>query len=128
MRFVLTLIAVLAVGVGDAASQGGKAPTPIVRNQYELRTLSYADTFVLLRFERFSGRTWIYSMLRWQEIEEPGRTSVGNFDILLVPVGNVVSPLGVTVSSKDYRVFRIDRDTGITWTLIATRWEEVKER
>lgn len=100
----------------------GKAPTPVVRNWYELRYLPYGDNYVLMRFERFTGRTWVFTALRWQEIEE-GASAVppGHYEIHLIPVARSDSP-------REYRAFRIEQETGLTWLLTAQKWEEVKDR
>jgi len=131
---MIALAMVCAVAAGwtmfQSADAGGdkRGPTPVVRNHYELRSLPYADTFVLLRFEKYSGRVWRFNALRWDDIEETTAVPPGEYDVLLVPIGNPINPLGVAVTAKDYRTYRIEKETGRTWMIQANKWAEMKDR
>lgn len=123
---MLFLAALSVFGVVLSAAPGGdkKGPpvtSPVVTNQFELRSLPYADTYVLIRFDKYTGKAWTYTVMRWEDIEETGKVSTGTFDVVLVPLPNLLTP-------RDYRAFRINKETGTTWMLTVKKWELVQER
>jgi hypothetical protein len=71
--------------------------------------------WILLRYHRLNGSTWLADRGEWRPLEEQQAPSQGDYKVLLHRADQ---------DRKGYVAVRIDRNTGSTWWLNDTRWQE----
>lgn len=88
------------------------APSPIgtygIVSSYTAR-----KQWVLIRFDRQTGETWLANSSGWNALGEPSELAVSQYDVHLIRADQ---------DSKGYVASRIDQRTGDTWWLNKDRW------
>ncbi|RTE64282.1 hypothetical protein EH243_18195 [Amphritea opalescens] len=69
--------------------------------------------WVMIRYNRFSGESWISAANNWQPLAEEGSPSISSYDVQLIRANGDV---------KGYVAARIDHNTGESWWLNQTTW------
>lgn len=69
--------------------------------------------WVMIRFNRFSGESWISAANSWQPLEEEQAPPISSYDIQLLQANGDV---------KGYVAARIDHNSGDSWWLNQTTW------
>ena len=70
--------------------------------------------WVLIRFHRYTGETWLADQNQWHALEELVPTSTSEYDVVLLRADKDV---------KGYVAARIDRLSGETWWLKQNTWQ-----
>lgn len=83
--------------------------------RFELRTLCVGANYACVRFERYSGESWLLGNLTWQKIEEAAPIHRSEYEITLVAKG------------KDFDILRIDRRSGVTWGYTKGKWLRITQ-
>ncbi|WP_428035525.1 hypothetical protein [Amphritea sp.] len=74
--------------------------------------------WVMIRFNRFSGESWISAANRWQPLEEELAPPISSYDIQLLQANGDV---------KGYVAARIDHNSGDSWWLNQTTWVKYQQ-
>lgn len=69
--------------------------------------------WVMIRYNRFSGESWISAANDWQALDEEQAPPISSYDIQLLPANNDV---------KGYVAARIDHNSGNSWWLNQNTW------
>jgi hypothetical protein len=69
--------------------------------------------WVMIRYNRFSGESWISAANSWQPLAEEQSPSISSYDVQLLRANGDV---------KGYVAARIDHNTGESWWLNQTTW------
>ncbi|MDO6564949.1 hypothetical protein Q4488_16330 [Amphritea sp. 1_MG-2023] len=69
--------------------------------------------WVMIRYNRFSGESWISAANTWQPLEEQQTPTISSYDIQLLRANSDV---------KGYVAARIDHNTGDSWWLNQNTW------
>ncbi|MDX2422630.1 MAG: hypothetical protein QNK43_08130 [Amphritea sp.] len=69
--------------------------------------------WVMIRYNRFSGESWISAANSWQPLTEEQSPSISSYDVQLLRANGDV---------KGYVAARIDHNTGESWWLNQTTW------
>ncbi|WP_417221836.1 hypothetical protein [Amphritea sp.] len=69
--------------------------------------------WVMIRYNRFSGESWISAANSWQPLEEADAPAISSYDVQLLRANGDV---------KGYVAARIDHNTGESWWLNQTTW------
>jgi hypothetical protein len=110
MRTLPTLVILAAVWVGPARADD--KPTP--GKGYELRVVTFGNTYHGIRFKPTTGESWMMLNGRWEKLDETAAPPAGDYDITIIPAETLLA-------------VRIDRATGTTWLLNRKKWTAVKE-
>lgn len=78
-------------------------------------TYTRSGDWILLRYHRLNGSTWLADSGEWRPLQEQQTPSRGDYDVLLHRADQ---------DRKGYVGVRIDRNTGRSWWLNDTRWQE----
>lgn len=78
-------------------------------------TYTRSGDWILLRYHRLNGSTWLADSGEWRPLQEQQAPSRGDYDVLLHRADQ---------DRKGYVGVRIDRNTGRSWWLNDTRWQE----
>lgn len=70
--------------------------------------------WVLIRFHRYTGETWLADQNQWHPLEELVETSTSEYEVVLLRADKDV---------KGYVAARIDRLSGETWWLKQNTWQ-----
>jgi hypothetical protein len=101
--------------VSVLAQKGESSPQIKSQTQYELRVIRAGDTVQGIRFKPTTGKASYVAGDRWVPIPETGDVPAGDFDVILAPL------------ERNFRAFRFDRLTGVTWQLTDRKWVKVRE-
>ncbi|SEQ43747.1 hypothetical protein SAMN03080615_01552 [Amphritea atlantica] len=74
--------------------------------------------WVMIRYNRFSGESWISAANSWQPLEEEQTPSISSYDIQLLPANSDV---------KGYVAARIDHNSGDSWWLNQQTWVKYQQ-
>ena len=74
--------------------------------------------WVMIRFNRFSGESWISAANSWQPLEEEQTPSISSYDIQLLQANGDV---------KGYVAARIDHNSGDSWWLNQNTWVKYQQ-
>jgi hypothetical protein len=74
--------------------------------------------WVMIRFNRFSGESWISAANSWQPLEEEQSPPISSYDIQLLQANGDV---------KGYVAARIDHNSGDSWWLNQTTWVKYQQ-
>lgn len=69
--------------------------------------------WVLIRFDRYTGETWLADNSGWNLLSETGELSISQYDVHLIRADQ---------DKKGYVASRIDQRTGDTWWLNKRQW------
>lgn len=70
--------------------------------------------WVLIRYHRYTGETWLADLGRWNLLEETTGTATSDYEVVL---------LRADKDAKGYVASRIDRVSGDTWWLNENTWK-----
>jgi hypothetical protein len=70
---------------------------------------------VLVRYDRFSGQTWLADQGVWQPLLDPAPLSRSDYEVQLTRADNDI---------KGYVAARLDRRNGDTWWLKQDTWQK----
>lgn len=77
-------------------------------------TYTSRGVWVLIRYRRDTGETWLADQGRWTALEEEGYPSASSYEVKLQRADQDL---------KGYVAVRIDRNTGESWWLNDRRWQ-----
>lgn len=70
--------------------------------------------WVLIRYHKYTGETWLADQGQWNLLEESGATGTSEYEVVLIRADKDV---------KGYVAARIDRINGDTWWLKQNTWQ-----
>jgi len=74
--------------------------------------------WVMIRYNRFSGESWVSAANNWQPLEEEQVPMISSYDIQLLPANSDV---------KGYVAARIDHNSGDSWWLNQNTWVKYQQ-
>ena len=77
-------------------------------------TYTQKGQWVLIRFHRYTGETWLADQGQWNLLEESSTTGSSEYDVVLLRADSDV---------KGYVASRVDRISGDTWWLKQNTWQ-----
>ncbi len=74
-----------------------------------------AGQWVLIRYDRFSGESWLADQGAWQPLQDSASLQRSDYEVQLTRADNDI---------KGYVAARLDRRSGDTWWLKQDRWQK----
>ncbi len=74
--------------------------------------------WVLIRYNRFSGESWISAAATWEPLSEELTPSISSYEVQLLPANGDV---------KGYVAARVDQNSGETWWLNRKAWVKYQQ-
>ncbi|GGO87489.1 hypothetical protein GCM10011348_40800 [Marinobacterium nitratireducens] len=71
--------------------------------------------WVLIRYDRFSGESWLADQGSWQSLQDPVAVPASDYEVVLERADNDI---------KGYVAARLDRRSGETWWLKQDTWQK----
>jgi len=76
-----------------------------------------AGQWILIRYDRFTGESWLADQGQWLQLQEAGEQPASIYEITLQRADN---------DSKGFVAARLDRQTGQTWWLKQNSWQRLQ--
>ncbi|MBY4677680.1 hypothetical protein [Marinobacterium arenosum] len=90
------------------------APVGVAGDFRVASTYTPQGEWVLIRYDRVTGETWLADQGQWQPLQETGMLEPAIYSVTLVPAGKDL---------KGYAAARVDRNNGRIWWLKQTTWQ-----
>lgn len=74
--------------------------------------------WVLIRYNRFSGESWISAAANWEPLTEELTPSISSYEVQLLPANGDI---------KGYVAARVDQNSGETWWLNRKAWVKYQQ-
>ncbi len=81
-------------------------------------TYTRQGSWILLRYDRHTGETWLANTGRWQPLADVGYLNMSSYRVLVHRADQ---------DAKGYVAVRIDERSGMSWWLNGDRWQEYEQ-